>query len=82
LEQQLIAILNEVSDRSIQGGLITNASGEVGIISFADIYNIVETIRRLPGKVKIRVIVKKDIWRHELLTTDNINFDVIPVENR
>jgi hypothetical protein len=28
------------------------------------------------------VIVKKDIWRHELLTTDNINFDVIPVENR
>lgn len=82
LEQQLLVLLNQVSERSIQGGLITNASGEVGVIYFADIYNMIETIRQLPGKVKISVMAKKDIWRHERLTTDNIQFNVIPVENR
>lgn len=82
LEQQLIGILNEVSDRSIQGGLITNESGEVGIIYFADIYTIIETVRQLPGKVKIRVMAMKDIWRHERLTTENIKFDVMQVENQ
>lgn len=80
LEQQLMGILDEVSDRAIQGGLITNASGEVGSITFADVYNIVETIRKLPGNVKINVMAKKDIWRHERLTTENIQFSVIPME--
>lgn len=78
IEKQLTEVLNDVSQRSTERGLLPNASGQVGTIGFTDFYTVVENVKNLSGKVKIAIEATKDIWRQESLTSDNIKFEVQP----
>ncbi|MCK4257791.1 MAG: DUF3084 domain-containing protein [Halanaerobiales bacterium] len=81
VQNELNELLEKMSQRSIERGLFRNVSGGVGKISFPDFYLIVEKIKTLNGKVKIIIQAKRDIWRQETLSTENLRFDVSPVVN-
>ena len=80
IERQLTEVLNDVSQRSTERGLLPNASGEVGTIGFTDFYTIVENIKNLSGKVRIVIEATDDIWRQESLNSENLKFEVRPVK--
>lgn len=79
IEKELTEVLGQLSQNSIDKGLLPNASGEVGGIGFVDFYQIVEAIRNSTGKVSVTIRATDDIWRPDSLSTENIDFEIKPV---
>lgn len=72
-------ILEKVNHLALSKGIIPDADGKVGTMDFKDFYDLIEKIKSYTGKVKVTVEAAQDIWREEILSTENIRFNVEPV---
>ena len=75
IDGELRNLLNEVNQKAIRNGLLTDSEGQVGSIDFVNFYQIVEKVKSKDKKVKIEVHAKEEIWRNDRLGS-NISFSI------
>ncbi|MCK8824286.1 DUF3084 domain-containing protein [Fuchsiella alkaliacetigena] len=75
LERELELFLTEINANAIEAGLIPDAQGKVGSVSFSQFYDLFDQIDKLDKPVEVKVVAEEDIWRSDSLVS-NVEFQV------
>lgn len=76
IERKILDLLGEVRQRSKERGLLPLPSGEVGQLDLSDILDLTKAISRHSGKVKLTIRSTQNIWRDDILSMNNLRFEV------
>lgn len=79
IEEELQALLNTVNENAIDKGLLPDTQGKVGSINFSQFYELLNEIKDMESKIRVKVYAAEDIWRQVRLST-NLEFAIEKIE--
>ncbi len=75
IDSELRDLLSEINQTASKRGLLTDSQGRVGSLDFINFYQVLQQIQSREGKVEIKVISTRKMWRNDRLS-DNLEFEI------
>lgn len=79
IEEDLKELLENINGKAIRKGLLPDTRGKVGSLDFSRFYQLLNKIKTMEGRVRVKVFAAENIWREDRLST-NLKFNIERVE--